>query len=122
MNKVILLGRLVKDPEMRATQTGTQVASFTLAVNRRFEKDKADFFPVVAFKNTAEFIGKYLQKGIQINIVGRLQTRNYDAKDGTKRYVTEVIAEEVYFADSKKDEKSNQAEFIEIAPNEELPF
>jgi single-strand DNA-binding protein len=107
MNKVELIGRLTKDPEIRYTQTNnTMVASFTLAVNRRFAKEgeqQADFINCIAWSKTAEFVNKYFNKGQQVAIVGRIQTRNWEDDNGQKRYATEVIAEEVYFADSKKD-------------------
>lgn len=107
MNKVVLMGRLTKDPETRYTQTNNiQVTSFTLAVNRRFTKDgeqQADFVNIVAWNKTAEFVSKYFRKGQQVGVIGRIQTRNYDDDKGVKHYITEVIAEEVYFADSKKE-------------------
>ena len=108
MNKVILMGRLTKDPEVRYTQTSnTLVASFTLAVNRRFvkqgEERQADFINIVAWSKIGEFCSKYFKKGQQVGIIGRLQTRNWEDDQGQKHYVTEVIAEEAYFADSKKD-------------------
>ena len=103
MNQVIIMGRLVKDPEQRVTQSEKQVSSFTLAVNRRFEKDKADFINIIAWNKLSEFTQKYLTKGRQISVVGRLQIRDYE-KDGHKNYITEVIAEEIYFADSKSKE------------------
>ena len=108
MNKVILMGRLTKDPEVRYTQTNnTMVATFTLAVNRRFtrqgEERQADFLPIVAWSKQAEFCSKYFKKGQQVGIIGRVQTRSYDDAQGQKRYITEVVAEETYFADSKKD-------------------
>ena len=110
MNKVILLGRLTKDPEVRYTQTNNIiVASFSLAVNRRFVKEgeerQADFINIVAWDKTAEFCSKYFKKGQQVAVVGRIQTRNYDDNKGQKHYVTEVVAEEVYFGDSKKEGK-----------------
>ena len=109
MNKTILMGRLTKDPDIRYTQTNnTMVAQFTLAVNRRFvkpgEERQADFINIVAWSKTAEFVSKYFKKGQQVGVIGRIQTRNYEKEDGTKVYVTEVVAEEVYFADSKKEE------------------
>ena len=106
MNKVILIGRLVKDPEMRYTQSGKGVCSFVLAVDRRFSKEgqqTADFIPIVAWNKLAEIVGDNLTKGRRISVEGRMQVRNYDAQDGTKRYVTEVIADEVEFLDSRKD-------------------
>lgn len=102
MNKVILAGRLTKDPEVRYTQTGVAVASFTLAVNRRFSKEKvADFIPIVVWDKIAEIVGNNLVKGSQVLIEGRIQIRSYDAQDGSKRYVTEVIAHDVEFMGSK---------------------
>lgn len=108
MNKVILMGRLTRDPEVRYTQTNnTLVASFSLAVNRRFvrqgEERNADFFNVVAWSKTGEFCSKYFKKGQQVGVIGRLQTRTWDDQNGTKHYITEVVAEEAYFADSKRD-------------------
>ncbi len=109
MNKVILMGRLTKDPELRYTSgNNTAVCSFSLAVNRRFskpgEEKQADFFNVVAWEKTAEFCGKWFEKGRQVVVVGRLQNRSWDDNEGKKHYVTEVVAEETYFADSKKGE------------------
>ena len=107
MNKVILMGRLTRDPEVRYTSTNnTLVCTFSLAVNRRFKQEgqpDADFFNIVAWSKTGEFCSKYFKKGQQVGIIGRLQTRNYDDKDGKKVYVTEVVAEETYFADSRRD-------------------
>jgi single-strand DNA-binding protein len=108
MNKVILMGRLTRDPEVRYTTTNnTLVCTFSIAVNRRFARQDsaqtADFFNIVAWDKTGEFCSKYFKKGQQVGIVGRLQTRNYDDKDGKKVYVTEVVAEETYFADSRRD-------------------
>ena len=108
MNKVILMGRLTKDTEVRYTQTNnTLVASFTLAVNRRFAKQgeerQADFINVVAWSKIGEFCSKYFKKGQQVAIIGRIQTRSWDDEQGQKHYITEIIAEEAYFADSKKD-------------------
>ena len=112
MNKVILMGRLTRDPEVRYTSgNNTLVASFSIAVNRRFarqgEERQADFFNVVAWDKTGEFCSKYFKKGQQVGVIGRLQTRNYDDKDGKKVYVTEVIAEDAYFADSKREPGAN---------------
>lgn len=106
MNTIIIMGRLTKDPEQRVTQSEKQVSTFTLAVNRKFEKDKADFINVVAWNKLSEFTQKYLSKGRQIVVSGRLQVRDYE-KDGHKVYVSEVIAEEIYFADSKPKEEVN---------------
>ena len=104
MNKVILVGRLTRDPEVKNTTTGKAVATFTLAVDRRFKnKDgqkEADFVPVVVWGKQAEIAGQYLSKGSQIGVSGRLQVRSYDAQDGQRRYVTEVVADEISFLSS----------------------
>lgn len=101
MNKVVLIGRLTKDPELKYTPgNGTAVTTLTLAVDRRFSKDgqrEADFIPVVIWGKIAETTAQYVTKGKLLGVSGRIQVRNYDAKDGTKRYVTEVIADEVKF-------------------------
>lgn len=113
MNKVILIGRLTKDVELRYTQTNnTAVASFSLAVNRKFvksgEERQADFFNIVAWNKLAENISKYLFKGNQVAISGRLETRSWDDPNGQKHYVTEVIAEEIDFIGSK-NKQNNEA-------------
>lgn len=110
MNKVILMGRLTKDPEIRYTQNNTPVCSFTLAVDRRFSKDKqADFISCQAWQKTAEFISKYFQKGSMIAVVGRIQTRTWEDNEGKKRYVTEVIVDEAYFTGSKSKTETDKA-------------
>lgn len=111
MNKVILIGRLTKDVELRYTQTNnTAVASFSLAVNRKFvktgEERQADFFNIIAWNKLAENISKYLFKGNQVAISGRLETRSWDDQNGQKHYVTEVIAEEVDFIESKNKQNN----------------
>ena len=116
MNKVILMGRLTRDPEVRYTQTNnTLVASFTLAVNRRFarqgEERQADFINIVAWSKTGEFCSKYFKKGQQVGVIGRMQTRTWDDDQGQKHYMTEVIAEEAYFADSRRDGDAPSAGF-----------
>ena len=107
MNKVVLVGRLARDPELRTTQSGTNVVSFTVACDRRFarqgEERQADFINCVAWNKTAEFIGRYFTKGMRIALDGRIQTRSYDDQNGTKRYITEVVAEDVEFAQSKNE-------------------
>ena len=125
MNKVILIGRLVKDPEIRYTQSGKGVASFVLAVDRRFSKEgqqTADFIPIVAWNKLAEIIGNNLTKGRRISVDGRMQVRSYDAQDGTKRYVTEVIADEVEFLDSKRDGQARDILITKDVPDEEIIF
>lgn len=101
MNKVVLIGRLTKDPELRFTPgNGTAVATFTLAVDRKFQRDgqrEADFIPIVVWGKQAESTANYMSKGKLVAVNGRIQTRSYEAKDGTRRYVTEVISEEIQF-------------------------
>jgi single-strand DNA-binding protein len=123
MNKVILMGRLTKDPEMRYTSTNNMaLCNFTLAVDRRFSKDKqADFFNITAWKNSAEFCGKYFTKGSKIVVIGSLQNRSWDDKEGKKHTVTEVVADEFYFAESRKPE-SQSIDNPEYLVDEELPF
>ena len=105
MNKIILIGRLVKDPELKYTPSGTAVVTFTLAVNRRFSNQngerEADFINCQAWKHTAEFVANYFKKGQQMALEGRLQVRSYDGNDGQKRWVTEVVAEQIEFVGSK---------------------
>jgi len=108
MNKVILMGRLTRDPEVRYTQGAEPraIARYSLAVNRRFKRDgqpDADFINIVAFGRDGEFAEKYLKKGMQISVVGRIQTGSYTDKDGNKRYTTDVIVEEQHFAESKRN-------------------
>ena len=133
MNKVILIGRLTKDPELRTTQSGTATTSFTVAVDRTFVNQQtgqreADFINCVAFRSTADFVNKFFKKGSLISLDGRIQTRNYDAQDGTKRYVTEVICDNVTFLGSKnssRDDSSNYSEpsdDIETTNLEEDPY
>ncbi|PKM70858.1 MAG: single-stranded DNA-binding protein [Firmicutes bacterium HGW-Firmicutes-17] len=122
MNKVILVGRLTRDPEVKNTTTGKSVATFTLAVDRRFKnadgKKEADFVPIVVWGKQAEFAGQYLSKGSQIGVSGRLQVRSYDAQDGQRRYVTEVVADEINFINTgKKDSNSNNANTQQSSDN-----
>lgn len=107
MNKSILLGRLTKTPEIRYSQaSNTKIATFTLAVNRKYvkqgEERQTDFINIVAYSKLADFAEKYLNTGLQICVSGRIQTRNWEDNNGQKRYATEVIAEEIDFADSPK--------------------
>lgn len=108
MNKALLLGRIVRDPELRHTQNGTAVVSFTLAVDRRFKNASgeraADFIPCVAWRSTADFVSKYFGQGVRMAVVGSIQPRSWEDDNGNKRYTTEVIVDEVYFADSKKSD------------------
>ena len=139
LNKVILVGRMTADVELKTTQNGTSVTSFTVAVNRRFQKDTeqtADFINCVAWKQTAEFLANHFHKGSSVCVVGSIQTRSYTTQNGEKRYATEVIADEVRFVDSKSDNTSsapapttyvpeaytNGASFDEVASGDDLPF
>lgn len=107
LNKVILGGRLTAEPELKQTQSGVPVCSFSIAVNRRFSKEgeqqQADFFNVTAWRSTAEFVSKYFRKGSSICVVGSLQNRSWTDQQGQKRYATDIIADEVNFVDSKND-------------------
>ena len=140
MNTICLMGRLTADPELRSTQSGVAVTSFTLAVERDYtpkgQDKQADFIPVVAWRQTAEFVCKYFRKGQRAALTGSLQTRQYTDRDGSKRTAYEVVAEHVYFAESKKDsgapsvscservpQSSTPAEdFEEIPDDDKLPF
>lgn len=110
MNKVILMGRLTRDPEVRYSTNGnnTAICRFSIAVDRRFQKPgeerQADFIPVTAFGKTGEFVSKYFAKGNRVALVGEIRTRTWDDAEGKKQYATDVIAEEVHFADSKRSE------------------
>lgn len=105
MNKAILIGRLTKDPELKTTASGISVCSFTLAVNRRFKNADgnydADFISCVAWRQQADFLTKYFAKGRMVGLVGSIQTRTYEDKEGKKVYITEVTADEIHFVDSK---------------------
>lgn len=133
MNKVILMGRLTKDPEMRYTSSNNiPVCSFTLAVPRQFcksgEDRQSDFIQITTFSKTAEFCQRYFTKGKQVAVVGRIQTRTWDDADGKKHYATDVIADEVHFTDSKGDKPTEKPEekpepgFYATVTGEELPF
>ena len=127
MNKVFLIGNLSKDPELRTTNSGTSVCTFSIAVNRRKDKDgnsTADFFSIVAWRQLAELCGKYLAKGRKVSVVGELQNRSYEANDGTKRYVTEIVANEIEFLAPKGEskEQSNFAEGFTEIDGSDLPF
>lgn len=134
MNRVELIGRLTKDPETSKINDVSKT-SFTLAVDRRYtDKNgnrQADFLPCVAWKGTADFIAKYFTKGKKIAVVGSVQTRNYEAQDGTKKYVTEIIVDEAEFVESRNAESTQQpVEYkpgyaeagMEEDPDDELPF
>ena len=120
MNKVCLVGRMCADVELRSTNTGKSVCGFALAVDRRGKDAGTDFIDCAAWEKTAEFISRHFQKGSRIAITGRLQTRNYEDKNGNKRKVTEVVVEEVDFCESKGH--SAPAGFDAIPADEVLPF
>ena len=113
LNKIILMGRLTRDPELRRTGSGTAVTSFALAVDRDFKgqggEKETDFIDVVAWRNTAEFVSKYFTKGRMAVVSGRLQIRNWEDKEGNKRRTAEILAENIYFGDSKKEDDGGSA-------------
>lgn len=127
LNKTILMGRLTAEPELRRTQNNTSVTSFTLAVNRSYarqgEQAQTDFIDVVAWSSTAEFVTKWFHKGMLVAICGRLQTRTWEDRQGNKRKSTEVVAEEVHFAEPKR-ESQPQSQYRNTAPAapSSLPF
>ena len=140
-NKVILVGNLAVDPELKQTQSGVSVCSFTLAVNRKYNKDgtnECDFITIQTWRQTAEFVAKYFKKGKPILVCGSLQTRNWTDKDGNKRYATEVVADEVSFVgnnESSTESKTqpstytpsvyggtNAPQFEEVPNDGDLPF
>jgi len=130
MNKVILVGNLTKDPELTTTTNGVSVCKFTLAVSRRFVgasgERETDFLNIVVWRGQAENCHKYLKKGSKCGVVGSIQSRSYDAQDGTKRYITEIIADEVEFLSSKNSEPmaTKVEEVTELKPidDDTLPF
>lgn len=135
MNKTILIGRICKDIELKATTSGKSVVTFTLAVNRDYKNADgnydADFINCVAFGQQAETIGKYVNKGDKFGVIGKLNTRTYDKKDGSKVYVTEVMVDSFEFLESRKDKPAeisgystaNTDDFADISmPDDDLPF
>ena len=152
-NKVILMGNMTADPELKQTPSGVSVCSFSIAVNRRFKSEdgqqNVDFINIVAWRQSAEFVDRYFKKGTPILVCGQIQTRNYTDNQGQKRYVTEVVADEVSFVESKGESKSaeptvstppnpasfgnkshipsaymgnNKSQFEDIPNDESLPF
>ena len=122
-NKVIIVGRLTKDPDQRMTGNGVSVCTFTVAVDRRFDKEKkSDFFPCVCWRGLADNCAKYLQKGSKVFVSGALQNRSYDDKDGNKRYVTEIVCDEVEFLDKARGAKHDTEPQYEAVDDEDLPF
>lgn len=138
-NKVILIGNMTADPELKQTQGGISVASFSIAVNRRFKAEgqqECDFITIVAWRQTAELVCRYFKKGQPILVCGQLQTRNWTDRNGEKRYATEVVADEVSFVEKRESEESSKptqpymppaysaapAQFEEIPNDGDLPF
>ncbi|WP_346880619.1 single-stranded DNA-binding protein [Clostridium sp. UBA3061] len=127
MNKVVLIGRMTKDPELKFTPgTGTAVATFTMAVNRRFKKEgqpDADFIPIVVWGKQAESTVNYMSKGKLLSVAGRIETRSYEAKDGGRRYVTEVVADEVSFLEyGNKSQGQGNSDYTPVDDGEDMPF
>lgn len=130
MNKFQFLGRLTKDPEVRYTaNTNSQVTAFSIAVNRRYlsqnEERETDFFNLIAFGKTAEFCSKYYKKGQQVLVEGRIQNRTWGDKNGQKKYVTDFIVEQCYFANSNKNTNDTAApasDFVTVESTDDLPF
>lgn len=131
MNKVIMMGRLTKDPEIRYAQSGSAVAGFSIAVDRKFKRDgepDADFFNCSAFGKTAEFLEKYVHKGTKVVIEGRLQNDTYTNKDGVKVTATKILVDSMEFAESKQASAESQPVapdaqgFMNVPDGEELPF
>lgn len=128
LNHIILMGRLTRDPELRRTTTDTPVSSFTLAVDRDYSKNdgKVDFIDIVAWRQTAEFVQRYFKKGRMAVVEGRLQIREWNDKEGNKRRIAEVVADKIYFGDSKKSDDTRSVKnegFSEIDDDDDdLPF
>lgn len=138
MNKVILIGNLANDPEAHTTQSGISRSTFRLAVQRKYANQQgvreADFFNVIAWRNSADFCNRYLSKGRKVAVEGSIQNRSYEAQDGSKRYVTEIIAESVEAVGGRDGQQGGNAnaptpppssgpdDFTEVDPGDELPF
>lgn len=140
LNSIIIMGRLTADPELRSTSSGLSVTSFTVAVDRGYvragEEKKADFIPVVAWRQTADFVSKYFRKGSMIAVQGSLQSRSYEDKNGNKRVAYEIVADQVSFCGSKADSgtgsydsvspssynNSSADDFSSVVEDDDLPF
>lgn len=129
LNHIVLMGRLVRDPELRRTGSGTAVTSFTMAVDRDFQskdssENETDFIDIVAWRNTAEFVSKYFTKGRMAAVSGRLQLRDWTDKDGNKRKSAEVVADSVYFCDRKPENQTeHKQQFVQLDGDDaDLPF
>ena len=134
INKVILMGRLTRDPELRHTSSGTPVCSFSIAISNGYgENQTTDFINCIAWNKSAEFVEKYFTKGRMIIVIGRLQTRTWEGQDGKKNYATEVVASEVSFGESKKNAEESyvpsagvpddsEGEFVPLEHDDDCPF
>lgn len=137
LNTITIMGRLTRDPEVKQTQSGATVANFTLAVDRDFSSEESgeketDFIDCVAWRSTADFVSKYFSKGRMAVVSGRLQIRKWQDKNGNNRYTTEIVANSVYFGDSKRDNASrspagkpvsvNASDFADVDDDGDLPF
>lgn len=127
MNKVFLIGNLTRDPELSTTGSGVKFCRFTLAVSRSYSRDgkrETDFLPVVVWRAQADNCARYLKKGSKAAVSGSVQTRSYDTQDGSRRYVTEIAADEVQFLSTKNDDvKDDSVDFDDLTPiDDDLPF
>ena len=127
MNKVFLVGRLTKAPELKTTPNGVSVATFTIAVTRRTNREESDFLNIVTWRGLADNCGKYLSKGQQVAVTGEIRTRSYEAKDGSKRYITEIQADDVEFLAKAGQRVQENPEFAAetegmMVEDEELPY
>lgn len=126
LNEVILMGRLTRDPDVRMTQNGTTAANFSLACERDYapqgQDRETDFFDVVAFRNTADFVGRYFAKGQFVAVKGRLQQRDWTDKQGNKRRTTEILADRCYFAEKRQDRDVSSGGFQQMSDSTPLPF
>lgn len=126
MNKVFLIGNLTRDPELSSTQGGIKFCRFTLAVSRSYSRDgkrETDFLPVIVWRAPADNCARYLKKGSRAAVSGSIQTRSYEAQDGSRRTVTEIVADEVQFLSTKSDDERGDVDFDDLKPiDEDLPF
>ena len=126
LNEVILMGRLTRDPDVRMTQNGTTAANFALACERDYapqgQDRETDFFDIVAFRNTADFVGQYFSKGQLVAVKGRLQQRDWTDKQGNKRRTTEILADRCYFAEKRQDRDASDAGFQHMSDSTPVPF
>lgn len=122
LNSLSIMGRLVADPDVRRTPAGVSVTNFRIVVDRDYDKEAADFFQCVAWRGTADFVGKYFKKGNRIAIHGSIQNSDWTDKNGEKRTTTEIVAREVYFCESKKSEAAPDGAFYDFGNEDDLPY